>query len=77
MNSGTCGWDFKYDFGKYRALDLTTPELGLCYDEEFILGLCQKCGLRIRQPIRYGSWSWCNGSRDFEPSQDIIVAWKE
>jgi len=39
INAKTCSWDFKYDFGKYRALDQATPESGVSYDEEFILGL--------------------------------------
>ena len=77
INAGTTAWDFKYDFGKYRATDYDTPEAAICYDEAFVLGLYEQYGLRIKRPIRYGSWSWRDGSLDFEPSQDTIVAWKE
>jgi len=77
VNAGTCSWDFKHDFGKCRASDQTTPEFGVAYDEEYVLSLYQRNGLRAGQRIRYGSWSWRGKSQDFEPSQDIIVAWKE
>lgn len=43
----------------------------VAYDEEFILGLYAKHGLRLVGPVHHGSWS---GRADALSSQDIIVA---
>jgi SAM-dependent methyltransferase len=65
--------DFKYSFGKYKVLDLTMPEAGICYDEKFVLHLYQKYGLDLIEPIHYGGW--CFRSQ-FTSFQDIILAEK-
>lgn len=66
--------DFKHDFGKYRTIDINTPEAAVCYDEAFVLTLYEKYGLKIKQPIHYGSWC---GRPIFLSRQDIIIAVKE
>jgi len=71
INAKKSTLDFKYDFEKYRTIDPNTPESAVCYDEAFILGLYKKYGLKINQPIRYGSWC---GRLNFLSYQDIIIA---
>lgn len=65
--------DFKYEFGEFRTIDTNTPEAAICYDEAFVFGLYEKHGLKIKQPVRYGSWC---GRSNFLSYQDIIVASK-
>ena len=42
INAGKSTLDFKYDFGRYRAISTSVPEAAICYDEAFILGLYKK-----------------------------------
>jgi len=87
INIGKSYEKFKCDFGleKNRTISANTPEAAVAYDEVFVLGLYEKYGLRITQPIRYGSWC---GRSNFFPfysflprslysySQDVIIASK-
>lgn len=73
INARKSTLDFKYEFGKFRTIDANTPEAAVCYDEAFILGLYEKYGLKIKQPIRYGSWC---GRSNFLSYQDIIIVSK-
>jgi ubiquinone/menaquinone biosynthesis C-methylase UbiE len=50
------------------------PEMAIAYNEEVIIKLFERYGLKIMQPIHYGSWC----KRDtFLSYQDIIVARKD
>ena len=85
INAGKSYENFKYDFGNYRTINTNTPEAAVGYDEAFVLGLYEKYGLKITQPIRYGSWC---GRSNFFPfysslhrslysySQDVLIASK-
>ncbi|MDI6775821.1 MAG: class I SAM-dependent methyltransferase [Syntrophales bacterium] len=73
INARKSTLDFKYEFGEYRTIDINTLESAVCYDEAFVLSLYEKIGLKIKQPIRYGSW--CSRS-NFLSYQDIIIALK-
>ena len=73
INTRKSTLDFKYKFGKYRTKNINIPEAAVCYDEAFVLGLYEKYGLKIKQPIRYGSWC---GRSNFLSYQDIIIASK-
>ncbi len=66
--------DFKYECEGFRTIDTHIPELAVSYDEAFIFSLYEKYGLKIKQPIRYGSWC---GRSNFLGYQDIIIASKE
>jgi len=66
--------NFKHDFGKYRTVDINTPEAAISYDEKFILSMYKKHSLKIKQPIHYGSWC---GRSHFLSRQDIIIAVKK
>jgi SAM-dependent methyltransferase len=74
INAGKSSIDFKYDLGKCRLLSSHLPEAAICYDEALVLGLYEKYGLKVKQPIFYGRWS---GRPTFLSHQDIIVASKE
>ncbi len=50
------------------------PEIAIAYNEKFVEELFKKHGLRIIQPIHYGSWCKRN---TFLSYQDIIVAAKD
>jgi SAM-dependent methyltransferase len=67
-------FDFKHlvQYG-CQAMDRNKPEDALAYDESFARTLFQKYGLRIDEPIRYGSWC---GRENYLSLQDIVVAIK-
>jgi SAM-dependent methyltransferase len=73
IDAGKSQLDFKYDYGAYRSISRHRPEHAVCYDEAFVLGLQEKYGLEVRQPIHYGSW--CARSKGLS-HQDVIVASK-
>jgi SAM-dependent methyltransferase len=73
INAGKSTIDFKHEFEKFRAVDPHLLEDVICYDEAFILSLYEKYGLKIKQPIHYGSWS---SRPNFLSHQDIIIASK-
>lgn len=66
--------NFQYEGDGYRTIHKTRPEYGLALYEEWVRKLYKTNGLRILNPIRYGSWC---GRGDFLSQQDIIVAVKE
>jgi ubiquinone/menaquinone biosynthesis C-methylase UbiE/peptidoglycan hydrolase CwlO-like protein len=63
--------DFKYVFEEYHTIDKDTSEAAVAYEEQFIRRLCGKYGLKIKEPVYYGSWS---GRKGFSSYQDIIIA---
>ena len=73
LSAGPAKFVFQHDFGTYRIVRVDIPEAVVGYDEVFVLGLYEKYGLTIEQPIHYGSW-W--GRSTFLSHQDIIVASK-
>jgi ubiquinone/menaquinone biosynthesis C-methylase UbiE len=73
IHSGKSELNFAYAFGEYRTMDPKTPEAAIGYDEPFVLGLYEKYGLKIRQPLHYGSWC---GRSTFLSYQDIVIASK-
>lgn len=74
INAGKSTMDFRYEMGKYRTINAKMPEDAICYDELYILGLYEKYGLIIKDPIRYGSWCERNKYLSY---QDIIIATKK
>jgi len=73
IDGGRSSKDFKYELGGFRTTDINIPEEAVCYDEAFLLGLYNKYGFQINQPIHYGSWC---GREKFLSYQDIIIASK-
>jgi len=73
LEAGQSQLKFKYDHGTYRSISRHRPENAVCYDETFVLGLQEKYGLELSQPIHYGSW--CARSKALS-HQDVLVAAK-
>jgi SAM-dependent methyltransferase len=67
-------WDFKHDMGLYRVVNAEAPEHAVAHDQAYILALYEKNGLRVRQPIQYGSWP---GREIYLSYQDLVIATKE
>lgn len=64
---------FQHDMGDFWVNDLALPENAVAYDETKILDLYEECGLKVSEPIYYGSWC---GRDNFLSYQDLIVAGK-
>ena len=71
IDSGESKLDFRYEIDGTLTVDERTPEAAIACDESWIRMTYQKVGLRIIEPIRFGSWC---GRRDFLSYQDIVVA---
>lgn len=74
IEEGRSGRDFKPSTGIYRVIDPENPEHAVGYDEEYVLGLHEKHGLKPVRPPGYGAWC---GRKEFLSYQDIVVATKE
>jgi SAM-dependent methyltransferase len=64
---------FPYGLGPCRYEVESIPEDIVGFDETFVRGLYEACGLQMREPLSYGSW--CGRDR-FVSGQDIVVATK-
>lgn len=71
--SGESKLDFRYEIDGTLTVDERTPEAAVAYDENRIRMTHEKYGLRITEPIRFGSWC---GRRHYLSYQDIVVAVK-
>lgn len=65
--------DFKYDIGIYKTDNVKEHESAVAYREQYIRSLYKKVGLKVREPIHYGSWS---GRTIFLSFQDIVITYK-
>lgn len=70
-NRNSIQFEFPVDQGKSAEAD--KPEDAVAFNEPFIRALYRQVGLRIVEPIRYGSWS---GRKTEVGYQDIVVAFK-
>lgn len=71
---GTKGtFNFKYQGPGYHSSDPDTPEKAVAYPEDLIRKLFEDNGMRVEQPIRFGSWS---GRSRFLSFQDIVISSK-
>ncbi|MFN2513704.1 MAG: class I SAM-dependent methyltransferase, partial [Pyrinomonadaceae bacterium] len=53
---GRSNINLSHKIGPARAVSREKPELAIGYDENYVSGLYENCGLKIRQPVSYGSW---------------------
>jgi SAM-dependent methyltransferase len=65
--------NFEYHMGDYRTINQDRPEDAMAYYEVFVRNLYRKHGLKIMEPVRYGSWC---GRETYLSFQDIIIAVK-
>src|SRR5260221_6917958 len=70
MAAGKASLDFAFSKGSYLTIDATSPEAAVAYEEDFVVALLANYGLRVRRPIRYGTWS---GREDSPAYQDIVT----
>jgi SAM-dependent methyltransferase len=68
------GSRFRHPFAGGLVIDAKMPEASIAHEEEKIRALHAAHGLRIQEPLHYGSWS---GRREHLSSQDIIMAVKK
>lgn len=68
-NMGT--FNFKYQVDHYRIEDCDQPLYQIAFPETFIRALYEDQGLKIEDPMYYGSWS---GRKDYLSFQDIVIA---
>lgn len=66
-------FNFKHQGAGYHSADPDTPEKAVAYPEGLIRKLFEENGMRVEQPIRYGSWS---GRQQFLSFQDVLIATK-
>jgi len=62
--------DFAYDFGDYRVVDPEDPASAIAFRESFVRERISRFGLRLSEPIHYGSWC---GRREFTSFQDLLL----
>ena len=63
-------YDFTHPLGPAMVLDPAEPERAVAHRESWLRARLAACGLRLRGPIRYGTWSGRSGTS----LQDIVVA---
>ena len=73
LHSGASTIDFRYQVDGCLTSNESQPEAAIAYPEDRVRALFAEDGLRIVEPIHYGSW--CGRDRFFD-SQDIVVALK-
>jgi len=71
---GRSAYEFRHKIEGCLTTNKKDPEALIAYKEESVKRLFDKYGLKIIQPIHYGSW--CKRDK-FRALQDIIVAEKE
>jgi SAM-dependent methyltransferase len=64
---------FTHELGGYWVMDPKVPEATLAYDEDAVRTMYQNAGLRLREPIDYGTWAGESRGRT-NHSQDIVLA---
>lgn len=63
-------FDFQVRFGPCRTTDERVPERAVAYDEAYLGQIIQQSGLKIVEPVRYGTWS---GRGDGLSFQDMVI----
>ena len=71
IDAGKGTYNFEHRGPGYRTINAGRPEDAIAYPEAFVRGLYEKAGLKIDEPLRYGSWC---GRGDYLSFQDIVIA---
>lgn len=71
VRDGKASISFSVALENCYTIDPHTPERAIAYTEEVVLEEFSNVGLKIRHPIRYGSWS---GRESMLDAQDVIIA---
>jgi ubiquinone/menaquinone biosynthesis C-methylase UbiE len=70
---GKAVFNFEHEMQGYRTASAENPEAAIAYPEAFVRDLHGKCGLKLREPLRYGKWC---GRTDGMSGQDVVIAVK-
>jgi len=73
IREGNAELTFDYERPGYQYQHQSIPEAAVAYDEQDIRAIYTECGLKVTEPIRYGSWS---GRSDGLSFQDVVLARK-
>jgi SAM-dependent methyltransferase len=73
IEAGMGPYRFEHERQGYRTIATKRSEAGIAIPEAFIRDVHEGCGLTLKEPLRYGSWS---GRTDYVSFQDIVVAVK-
>ena len=65
-------FDFKFDFGFYRLLDVAVPGAAVAYSDDYVRSEYKRFGLEIREII-YGSWCERGQQRDSAAHQSSVI----
>jgi ubiquinone/menaquinone biosynthesis C-methylase UbiE len=74
IRNGCSTLDFQYKIEGCLTINENNPESAIAYREDDVLELFGKYGLKVVQPVHYGSWCQRTG---FLSYQDILVAEKD
>ena len=70
VKEGRSVYDFAHNLGDCLTVDPHTPERATAYTLEDLNAMVAKAGLKIREPILYGSWS---GRESLLDTQDVVI----
>jgi ubiquinone/menaquinone biosynthesis C-methylase UbiE len=73
IKNGKGTYNFEHEMQGYRTINTEDPEAAIALPEAFVTDLYGKCGLELRAPLHYGSWS---GRTDYMSFQDVVIAVK-
>ncbi|HYM35554.1 MAG TPA: class I SAM-dependent methyltransferase, partial [Steroidobacteraceae bacterium] len=73
IRDGKSTQKFVHTLDGCTTTDPVTPEDAIAYKEERVKELFAQNGMRIVEPIRYGSWC---GRKEFLSYQDMVIATK-
>ncbi len=74
MKSGAASINFRFELPGCYTSSEETPEAAIAFDENRLRGTIQSAGLRIVEPLHFGSWC---GREEHLTYQDIVLAVKE
>jgi hypothetical protein len=73
IERGQSSLPFAYPIDGGLTTNLNIPEQGVSFEEQKVRELYARNGIRLRQPIYYGSW--CGRAEHFD-YQDICIGYK-
>lgn len=73
LDAGRSPLRLAHDHGAYRLFNEQIPEAAIAHDESAVRAWFQAHGLRLFEPIHYGSWC---GRAQYQSYQDILMAMK-
>jgi ubiquinone/menaquinone biosynthesis C-methylase UbiE len=73
IEAGGGTYQFKHEMDGYRTIATKRSESAIAIPETFIRDLYEEYGLKVREPLVYGSWC---GRKDTEAFQDLVIAEK-